>query len=211
MTTCRRASRAALDAVSAYRAGAQGARGRLLHRRDAALHRRAPRTAGDDARLEHHHACSRRRRISASRANCRSSSIRASWPCSKQRCIARAFSRARRWARHSPLLRSQDPALETGGQQYLKGERARPNDLMAWNADGTRMPWRMHTEYLYALYLRQRAWRTNALHGRRKRSTFATSSVPMFVVGTEADHVAPWASVYKARRARALGRPARSC
>ena len=33
------------------------------------------------------------------------------------------------------------------------GERASMTDLMAWNADGTRMPWRMHSEYLYRLYL----------------------------------------------------------
>ena len=38
--------------------------------------------------------------------------------------------------------------------QYVRGERPKLNDLMAWNADGTRMPWRMHSEYLERLYLK---------------------------------------------------------
>jgi polyhydroxyalkanoate synthase subunit PhaC len=36
---------------------------------------------------------------------------------------------------------------------YLKGKRDEMIDLMAWNADGTRMPAKMHTQYLYGLYL----------------------------------------------------------
>ena len=51
------------------------------------------------------------------------------------------------------LLRASEllwaPAIRT----YLRGERDKPNDLMAWNADGTRMPACMHSEYLHKLYL----------------------------------------------------------
>jgi polyhydroxyalkanoate synthase subunit PhaC len=69
---------------------------------------------------------------------------------------------------------------------------------MAWNADGTRMPCRMHAEYLRRLYL------NNALARREyesagRRVDLADIRLPMFVVGTETDHVAPWRSVYKAR------------
>ena len=38
-------------------------------------------------------------------------------------------------------------------REYLMGEREQPSDLMAWNTDTTRMPARMHNEYLTALYL----------------------------------------------------------
>jgi polyhydroxyalkanoate synthase len=69
-------------------------------------------------------------------------------------------------------------------------------DLMAWNADGTRMPWRMHTEYLYRLYL-DNELATNRFPVGGKRVRLSDIRLPMFVVGTEADHVAPWKSVYK--------------
>ncbi|HSB98453.1 MAG TPA: poly-beta-hydroxybutyrate polymerase N-terminal domain-containing protein, partial [Burkholderiaceae bacterium] len=51
------------------------------------------------------------------------------------------------------LLRAQDLLWRPMVTNYLKGQRDPMIDLMAWNADGTRMPWRMHTEYLYRLYL----------------------------------------------------------
>ena len=50
-------------------------------------------------------------------------------------------------------LRAQDLLWQPLINQYVKGQRDRMIDLMAWNADGTRMPWRMHSEYLYRLYL----------------------------------------------------------
>ncbi len=94
------------------------------------------------------------------------------------------------------LLRAQDLVWRPIVNQYLKGQRDRMIDLMAWNADGTRMPWRMHTEYLYRLYL-DNELATNRLPVAGKLIRLSDISVPMFVVGTEADHVAPWKSVYK--------------
>ena len=96
------------------------------------------------------------------------------------------------------LLRSRDLLWGPAVAQYVRGERPKLNDLMAWNADGTRMPWRMHSEYLERLYLKNElALGTFTLHGARVDLERIT--VPMFVVGTETDHVAPWRSVYKVR------------
>ncbi len=94
------------------------------------------------------------------------------------------------------MLRAHDLLWQPAVKSYLKGERDKPIDLMAWNADGTRMPWKMHTEYLLGLYLQ------NDLAQGRFRVEGETISlseirVPTFVVGTETDHVAPWKSVYK--------------
>jgi polyhydroxyalkanoate synthase len=96
------------------------------------------------------------------------------------------------------MLRSRDLMWMPAVNNYLRGERVKPNDLMAWNADGTRMPWRMHSEYLDQLYLK------NAL--ARGEFSVAGQAVnlgdiraPMFVVGTETDHVAPWPAVFKVR------------
>ncbi len=94
------------------------------------------------------------------------------------------------------MLRAQDLLWQPIVNQYLKGQRDRMIDLMAWNADGTRMPWRMHSEYLYRLYL-DNELATNRFPVGGKLIRLSDISVPMFVVGTEADHVAPWKSVYK--------------
>jgi len=94
------------------------------------------------------------------------------------------------------MLRSQDLLWQPMVNQYLKGQRDRMIDLMAWNADGTRMPWRMHSEYLYRLYL-DNELATNRFPVGGKLIRLSDIGVPMFVVGTEADHVAPWKSVYK--------------
>ena len=94
------------------------------------------------------------------------------------------------------MLRSQDLLWQPVINNYLKGQRDRMIDLMAWNADGTRMPWRMHSEYLYRLYL-DNELATNRFPVGGKLIRLSDIGVPMFVVGTEADHVAPWKSVYK--------------
>ena len=94
------------------------------------------------------------------------------------------------------LLRAQDMVWQPLVDNYLKGQRGKMIDLMAWNADGTRMPWRMHSEYLYRLYL-DNELATNRLPVGGKLIRLSDIRVPMFVVGTEADHVAPWKSVYK--------------
>jgi polyhydroxyalkanoate synthase subunit PhaC len=94
------------------------------------------------------------------------------------------------------MLRPRDLIWQPMLNSYVKGTREPMIDLMAWNADATRMPYRMHTEYLYRLYL------DNELSSGRfpvngEPVRLSDIRLPMFVVGTETDHVAPWKSVYK--------------
>jgi polyhydroxyalkanoate synthase len=94
------------------------------------------------------------------------------------------------------LLRSYDLIWSRVVNQYLLGEADRMNDLMAWNADGTRLPARMHSEYLRAFYVRDDLAESRYRVGGRPVSLADVKS-PIFLVGTATDHVAPWRSVYK--------------
>lgn len=94
------------------------------------------------------------------------------------------------------LLRSNDLIWSRLIRTYLLGRRDQPNDLMAWNADGTRMPARMHGEYLRSLFLEDALAEGHYRVGGRP-VVVSDIRVPMFVVGTETDHIAPWRSVFK--------------
>jgi polyhydroxyalkanoate synthase len=94
------------------------------------------------------------------------------------------------------LLRSNDLIWSRLVREYLLGRREPLTDLMAWNADGTRLPYRMHAEYLRRLFLNNDLAEGRYQVGGRPVS-LQDLRVPVFVVGTVTDHVAPWRSVHK--------------
>lgn len=94
------------------------------------------------------------------------------------------------------FLNSRDLVWSRNTRRYLLGQDEVGNDMMCWNADVTRLPERMHTEYLSSLFL------NNALaagHYRFGGEGVALMDIgaPLLVVGTVRDHVSPWRSVYK--------------
>jgi polyhydroxyalkanoate synthase len=94
------------------------------------------------------------------------------------------------------LLRSNDLVWSTMVTAYLMGERRPLSDLMAWSTDATRMPQRMHSEYLRRLFL------DNDLAAGRydvagEPVALRDIKLPVFAVSTTSDHIAPWKSVYK--------------
>ena len=108
----------------------------------------------------------------------------------------RGYLKAEQMAGAFQMLQSRDLIWSHMVHDYLMGERTPMIDLMAWNADATRMPYRMHTEYLKRLFL------DNDLAAGRylvdgEPLQLQNLKLPIFAVGTERDHVAPWKSVYK--------------
>ncbi len=97
------------------------------------------------------------------------------------------------------FLHSRDLVWTRRMREYLMGERDQGFDLMAWNADTTRLPARMHHEYLVALYLKNALAHSRYMVGDRSIS-LNDLEMPIFMVGTQKDHVSPWRSVYKLHR-----------
>ena len=94
------------------------------------------------------------------------------------------------------FLNSRDLVWSRNTRRYLLGQDEIGNDMMSWNADVTRLPERMHSEYLSSLFL------NNALAAGHYRVdgrgvALVDIQVPLFVVGTVRDHISPWRSVYK--------------
>ena len=97
------------------------------------------------------------------------------------------------------MLRSKDLVWSYRLSNYLLGQRHLATDLTAWNADTTRLPFRMHSEYLRSLFLQ------NALsHGDFELDGAPVNlndiRVPIFSVAALQDHIAPWRSVFKLHR-----------
>ena len=94
------------------------------------------------------------------------------------------------------LLRARDLIWAPAIRDYLLGQRGDAFDLMAWNSDATRMPARMHSQYLRQMFLNNDL-AEGRYHVGKRAIAMGDIRVPIFAVGTEDDHVAPWQSVYK--------------
>ena len=94
------------------------------------------------------------------------------------------------------MLNSVDLIWSKNILNYQLGKRRPLNDLMAWDYDSTRLPYKMHSEYLRKLFLNNDLVEGHyTMNG--KTLSLEDIDLPIFAVSTLKDHVAPWKSVYK--------------
>ena len=84
-------------------------------------------------------------------------------------------------------------------ERYLLGEERKLIDLMAWNTDVTRVPYKTHYTWLKEIFL-ENALAEDQYRVGGEPIHLSDIRVPMCFVATTTDHVAPWKSVYKIHR-----------
>ena len=108
----------------------------------------------------------------------------------------RGFLTGRQMAACFQFLKARDLFWSARIREYWLGQPDVMNDLMFWNADVTRMPASMHSEYLHKFYLHN-ALALGQYEVDGKPVSLSDIHVPVFAVGTVKDHVTPWQSAYE--------------
>ena len=111
----------------------------------------------------------------------------------------RGYLDGRQMAGAFQLINSKDLVWSKLVHEYLMGAQTPLTAMRAWNADATRLPARMHSEYLRRLYL-ENELAEDGFTVCGEAVSLRDIRVPLFVVATERDHVSPWRSVYKMLR-----------
>jgi poly[(R)-3-hydroxyalkanoate] polymerase subunit PhaC len=94
-------------------------------------------------------------------------------------------------------MRANDLVWRYVVSSWYLGKRPPPFDILAWNADSTRLPAVMHSQYLRACYLRNLLVQPGAFVLDGTPVDLGSVETPLFVLGAEADHIAPWRSTYR--------------
>jgi poly[(R)-3-hydroxyalkanoate] polymerase subunit PhaC len=113
----------------------------------------------------------------------------------EMRMAKRGYLAADEMAGTFNLLRANDLVWRYVRSNWLMGEDPSSFDILQWNADATRMPARMHSEYLRAMYLENRlAKGTLRIEGRSV--SLAKSPADLYVLSARDDHITPWHGCY---------------
>jgi polyhydroxyalkanoate synthase subunit PhaC len=99
-------------------------------------------------------------------------------------------------ARTFSALRPNDLIFQYVSNNWLMGNKPPSFDLLAWNEDSTRMPARMHSEYLRSCYLRNEFAR-GEFRIDDIRLDPALVDIDAYVLAAVDDHIVPWTSGYK--------------
>ena len=97
------------------------------------------------------------------------------------------------------LLRANDLIFGYVVTNWLMGKQPPAFDILAWNADSTRMPAAMHSFYLRSLYIHNEL-ATGDLELAGQQLSLGDVKSDCYVVGAVNDHIVPWPASYQATR-----------
>ncbi len=104
------------------------------------------------------------------------------------------YLEASRMANTFNMLRSNDLIWPYVVNNYLRGKKPYPFDILYWNSDATRMPAANHSFYLRNCYLNNRLTKGEMEIGGVKLN-LKKVKVPIYNLATREDHIAPAKSV----------------
>ncbi len=94
------------------------------------------------------------------------------------------------------ILRENDLYWNYYIQNYLKGERPVPFDMLYWNTDSTNVPARVHKFFLRRLYTEDRLRQPGALQIAGQSIDLRQVKTPAFIYASLQDHIAKWPGCY---------------
>lgn len=114
----------------------------------------------------------------------------------EQRMSERGYLEAAEMAGTFNWLRANDLIWSYVVSNWFMGRKPPAFDILAWNADSTRMPAAMHSQYLRACYQRNALVEPGAFSICGTPIDLGKIRTPLYVLGAENDHIAPWRAAY---------------
>jgi polyhydroxyalkanoate synthase subunit PhaC len=115
----------------------------------------------------------------------------------EERMSEKGYLEARAMATTFNMLRANDLIWSFVVNNYLLGKDPFPFDLLYWNADSTRMPAAMHSFYLRQMYQENKLSK-GEIELLDTKIDLTKIALPVFILSTREDHIAPWKSTYVA-------------
>ncbi|HEX3368546.1 MAG TPA: alpha/beta fold hydrolase [Candidatus Cybelea sp.] len=109
----------------------------------------------------------------------------------------RGYLESAEMARTFDWMRSSDLIWSYVINNWFKGKKPPAFDILSWNNDSTRMPVAMHSQYLRACYLHNSIVKPNAFVIGDTPIDLGKITTPLYVLGAENDHIAPWRATYQ--------------
>jgi polyhydroxyalkanoate synthase len=125
----------------------------------------------------------------------------------ERKMARRGYLEASSMASTFDWMRGNDLVWNYVVENWYMGKKPPTFDILAWNADSTHMPARMHSQYLRSFYLRNLLVTPGAYEVSGVPLDLGKVENPLYVLAAEADHIAPWRASY--RTTQLVGGPVR--